>query len=280
MKIKTRRAVRDYVVIDIDDEHVELEVRLRPGEVMHHIDYVIERPAPDLLVIGYLIEDPDCHNPLEDCDGMGRIYSANRRVGREDHAAMQKALGLNEHWEPAIDDEMWAKAEQAAKEKDLADISPSYDKIMVEALPLWREARKRGEIGNPYAVSLDVYEHGGVMYSVSGEGMQCRWDTARGGAVWVPDDSCKQHIESFPPEERAAKAQECARQACEEYNKWLAGDCYGRIVVPYRRVDGEWTKLENDDGECWGFIGHEYAEQELKDACKAEAKWLLEKGQA
>lgn len=38
------------------------------------------------------------------------------------------------------------------------------------------------------AVLLDCYDHGGQMWSVSGGGMQDRWDTARGAGVWVPDD--------------------------------------------------------------------------------------------
>ncbi len=30
---------------------------------------------------------------------------------------------------------------------------------------------------------LDVYEHGGIRYSLAGEGQQCQFDTARGGAI-------------------------------------------------------------------------------------------------
>ncbi len=60
----------------------------------------------------------------------------------------------------------------------------------------WDEACAAGEVGNPYAVELDIYEHGGVAYSVSGTGMQCRWDTSRGGAVWVPDEDALDNIRS------------------------------------------------------------------------------------
>ncbi len=45
-------------------------------------------------------------------------------------------------------------------------------------------------------MELDIYEHGGVAYSVSGTGMQCRWDTSRGGAVWVPDADALDNIKS------------------------------------------------------------------------------------
>lgn len=46
-----------------------------------------------------------------------------------------------------------------------------------------------------YAVLLDVYEHGARAYSLSGGGMQCRWDTSRGEAVWVADAYAKEEID-------------------------------------------------------------------------------------
>jgi len=58
----------------------------------------------------------------------------------------------------------------------------------------WEKARIDGLVGNPFAVSLDVYQHGLVMYSVSGEGPSCQFDTARGGAVWIPDASLERDL--------------------------------------------------------------------------------------
>lgn len=52
------------------------------------------------------------------------------------------------------------------------------------------EGRER----NPYAVLLDVYEHSGIAYSLNGEGMQCRFDTASGGACWVPSKALRDEI--------------------------------------------------------------------------------------
>lgn len=56
------------------------------------------------------------------------------------------------------------------------------------------ELRNAGKIGDPDAVVLDCYEHSGVAWSVSGEGMQCRFDTANGAGVWVPDDCTREEI--------------------------------------------------------------------------------------
>jgi len=58
-------------------------------------------------------------------------------------------------------------------------------------LELWKELREEGVIGNPDLVLLDCYQHSGIAWSVSGEGMQCRWDTSSGAGVWVPDDVLK-----------------------------------------------------------------------------------------
>jgi hypothetical protein len=66
-------------------------------------------------------------------------------------------------------------------------------------LGLWRMLRQEGQIGDPDAVSLDVYEHSGVMYSVSGHGMQCQFDTAQSGAVWVPEDEARAEIDRRAP---------------------------------------------------------------------------------
>jgi hypothetical protein len=69
-----------------------------------------------------------------------------------------------------------------------ADVYEDIQKTM------WEEGRADGTIGNPHAVLLDVYDHGGQSFSISGQGMQCRWDTARGAAVWVPTDSDVENI--------------------------------------------------------------------------------------
>lgn len=58
----------------------------------------------------------------------------------------------------------------------------------------WERAVATGDIGNPLAVPLDIYEHGGIVYSLAGGGMQCRWDTTQGGAVWVPDEDAEENI--------------------------------------------------------------------------------------
>lgn len=191
--------------------------------------------------------------------------------------------------------------------------------LLKSRMECWEEARAAGEIGDVDAVVLDVYEHGGVAWSVSGEGMQCRWDTSSGAGVWVPDtcardeilrralvydyvrivergyrtkarygviapdgsevcekeswavafdaattvrNACAQAGEKPVRNGRAAAAEELARSAVEEYNKWLVGDVWGVCFEAYL-VDGDGEQGEMIYGDaCWGFIGNEYAEEE------------------
>lgn len=59
---------------------------------------------------------------------------------------------------------------------------------------VWQKLSGLNLIGDRDRVVLDVYQHSGTAYSVSGEGMQCAWDTASGAAVWVPDDCAREEI--------------------------------------------------------------------------------------
>ena len=63
----------------------------------------------------------------------------------------------------------------------------------------WTRMRDAGELGDRDAVLLDLYEHSGVAYSVSGHGMQCRWDTSSGAAVWVPSETAREEIDRRAP---------------------------------------------------------------------------------
>lgn len=61
---------------------------------------------------------------------------------------------------------------------------------------LSRKVLKESCFGDPMAFALDIYDHGGRHYSFSSEGMQCRWDTSRGAAMWIPDDEARRYIVS------------------------------------------------------------------------------------
>ena len=208
----------------------------------------------------------------------------------------------------------------------LADL---FTESAVEAC--WDEACSAGELGNPFAVELDIYEHGGVAYSISGTGMQCRWDTSRCAAVWVPDDDALDNItsnvlsalgigkiqwfgacgsdtdplharysldgetwigegmgwkwrEALNQMTQAAGLKDCpeklnslmyaeAKRYCqsviEDYNNWVNGNAYGVVFYVIDRKTGE--RVEEHDDECWGYLGSDYAEEELESSMLAKA---------
>lgn len=100
------------------------------------------------------------------------------------------------------------------------------------------------------AFMLDYYEHGQGMYSLHGEGMQCRWGTSRyaGILVWMGKPS---EMGAKTLEDRAKDA----RGFLETYNNWMNGSVYGFII-------------EDEEGEhidsCFGF----YDKETLLDAIK------------
>lgn len=156
--------------------------QLTDDMIAEHITPVVRRHKDGGIVVAYAMYDPDCQNPLEDCDGMGRVHSAHRSAGREVHEAMQEALGLDSDWSPD-ENAVTAGMAKLAKSNSIA----AADLAKKDLKTQYHELRRLRLVGDMYVQTLDVYDHSGISYSISGEGMQCRWDTSRGGAVWVPD---------------------------------------------------------------------------------------------
>lgn len=131
------------------------------------------------IVVGYLFADEFCESPLESSasDGNGHIHTSHRHATRDSHAQFQKARGLDSEWQP-----------------NLGLVDDGSDMTQDNLMKKWTEALSAGTIGDPLAITLDIYDHGGVAYSLSGEGNNCQWDTVTGGAIWVPDDESLENI--------------------------------------------------------------------------------------
>lgn len=163
-------------------------------------------------------------------------------------------------------------------------LSPLVDLVSdAEIEAAWQRAMDKGTLGERYAVKVDIYEHSGISYSVSGEGMQCRWDTTRAGAVWVPNELALENIQSraqtlFDTEggDLEELTQRVARDYCrgvlEEYTDWCNGNCYGVVLYAIDRQTGE--RVPDLDFEAWGFIGSQYAEENLDEAIMELVKQL------
>jgi len=62
----------------------------------------------------------------------------------------------------------------------------------------------------------------------------------------------------------AAEAKKYCKGILEEYNAWCNGEVFGVVVYVIDRETGK--RIKDQDDECWGHIGREYAETTLEDA--------------
>jgi hypothetical protein len=308
MNYRTRK------VSEIDVDGLTAELSFEPSCVMSYMEHKIEKQG-GLVAVGYLVDDHDVENPLDDCDGMGHIYSSHRHSGQ--HAKMQDVLGLDSDWQRDLSLRVVEReAESALKalvstrfQVDLVafilecannngmsrDQAIEYfagdftgqlsyhretwltekvrEQVTWESLldEAWQLARLSGQVGDPYTVMLDCYEHGGQVWSVTGSGPQCLFDTARGAGVWVPDQFLREELDSIKTNEgidaARSKAVEFARQALGSYNAWLAGDCYG-VAVDVFSTEGDRLK-RIDESAVWGYVGREWAEESLSEEVSA-----------
>ncbi len=109
---------------------------------------------------------------------------------------------------------------------------------------------------------VDKYEHSAVHYSVANSIWlpDRQWDVAPSGVFVLPDDLQKQYHKRKYAVSRAGARQELVsvvNSILDEYSMWCNGEIYGVVTF----VPGE-KDLEDS---CWGFVGHEYALEMLKE---------------
>lgn len=274
--------VRRTVTYTMEVDGREFEIEQQPCE---HIEPTVKVLPDGRAVVGYLVHDEDCSNPLDDCDGMGKIGDARRNSSREANELYRTALGLDQY---------------GYKHEDLKP-----DPLVV-LLDVYEHS------GECWRV------HGSGRYFPDE-----RWDVSNCAGVWVPDDCCREHIyykavQSLLPEgtdvaykqtetasnvitytlpdgttkggfksfrtailaaarklgvkvdrkkldeASANEAVTCASQAVEQLNKWLSGDCWGHVVETF---DANNESLGDSDS-CWGYVGQSWAAEALADAVK------------
>lgn len=259
------------------------------------------------VIVAYLVHDSHCENPLENSDGNGMIYSARKHTSGNEIKRYREALGLNDDFFPDYEllsehelvesahkkiiadpdlfqlafehaEDNYSQNEDESKEAFVRRVSDTAEYLEIDLgidldevkLELWRKFRAEGTIGNKYAIPLDVYEHSQICYSLPGEGMQDRFDTSRGGAVWVPDECAIENFEdkTLSHAENLEKAMGYARSCVEMYTNWCNGDTWGLVVQSYDTESKESEYLES----CWGYIGQKYALKDLEVMFKRALK--------
>jgi len=223
------------------------------------------------VVVGYIVPDYeglDFNDLITDFE----VFSAHRHSGLESHRKMQEALGLDYNWSPDLESPEIAKA---LKVKGLSTRQATDE----DRLATWKELRQLRQIGNPCVVVLDVYSHGGQVFSIAGEGMQCRWDTANGGAVWVPNEERSKDYQA----EAQATSKESGRPYVEvltelvtrearadlkTYNSVINGDVWGVVTEVFEPHEGSSVLASISEESCWGFVGQANAIEEMRACMK------------
>lgn len=128
------------------------------------------------------------------------------------------------------------------------------------------ELARRIKAGEILGLPVFAYVHSGVMLSTAP--FSCPWDSGQSGFIWVEKATALDwYGGKILTAAKRAKALESLKSIITEFPSWLSGDCYGYIIED---VDGE--HLDS----CWGFIGHEYAEEEAQTAADYWEKTIPE----
>lgn len=104
--------------------------------------------------------------------------------------------------------------------------------------PAQDDVRKKLDAGLMFILSR--YEHSGISWSLTGEGVRCRFDTSDPGGLLIWEGK----EEDLGPTSLEGR-EEDARKFLDIYNAWINGECYGfSVEYPDGREDS-----------CCGYIG-------------------------
>ena len=131
--------------------------------------------------------------------------------------------------------------------------------------------RRKLECGT--AVILSCYEHSGVMWSLRGEGMRCRFDTADVAGIMIWEGKPKDIGDNY------TERMEFFRSVLREYNDWCNGNMYMFQIYDVTDADAF------DD--CWyGSMSSDGVIEELRLQLKdipseeiqyeGDAKWIAD----
>lgn len=106
-----------------------------------------------------------------------------------------------------------------------------------------------------HVFGLEAYIHSGVSLALSDEGNfpDRQWDVSQLGAVFVSK-------KEWPDKAAAKKA---AEGLLDTWNTYLEGDVWGYVIE---------DELGEHVESCWGYYGHEHAEEEGRNMLKYAAK--------
>lgn len=255
------------VSIEVDGEDKELELSHAPSH-----GSLIEKHNEHVIVVGYLVQDEDCANPLEDCDGMGHIHSlSNRHTNHIDADEAREKLESNPFVVPLSYFEhgqcQWGVAGTMSSMPDFQWDGVSFAGIWEPDECALDEAQRRAKVYSIGEVNdLNILRGSGPKFvaTVDKTREQQRFNEWHEAFAWL---ASKTKRKTWTKSGACRAAAELAEQACEQYTSWCNGDCWG-VCVDTFDMDGD--KIADD--ACWGHVGSDYAEQTMKEQVDSELK--------
>jgi len=102
------------------------------------------------------------------------------------------------------------------------------------------------------ALPVYIYDHGNIALRTSE--FTCEWDSGQVGYIFAWYEDFEKHGWDIE------QAKECLKSEIQEFSKYLNGETYGYEI--YRKDDCTYCGESVDS--CWGYIGLEVAQDEVK----------------
>ena len=111
-----------------------------------------------------------------------------------------------------------------------------------------------------------AYEHGNISLSTKRNyPFNCQWDSSCVGITYVSHENI---IKTFGKLD-ISKATALLESEIEEYSHYLNGEVFGYEVIEKVSCDSCNCIQEKDIDSCWGYIGRDYFEEQVKGICNS-----------
>ena len=113
-------------------------------------------------------------------------------------------------------------------------------------------------------VVLDVYSHSGEVWSFTGQGTQCKWDTAHGAGALLPSDSMRKLLNELAetdPRDMQVLAREEAQSYLKGFNLLAFGEVYQIVGELVETATGQEVANNVFPDIYSGYLGVEHAQE-------------------
>jgi len=285
-------------IIGTTDNGESIEFDFKPDDAAEPMTF----QKDNTLIVGYLSHDDDMESPLDNCDGMGKIHTAHKNAGKEEHKAFFSAIGRDEYgdlnddiapntYAVKLDCYQHGGTAWAVSGSEMARNFPDQQFDTGHGVGVWvpddsaqEECDRRAEVYAFLVIDAEremIDDSSVTQYKIRPTSGSFDGDTNIDGKIYsqwheafdaasaaIKAAQSNKLLEAPTPEQiengKKLACAELAAQACDAINTWSNGENYGIVMAAYTKTDGsnEW-EVEHSD-ECWGYLGAEDTIAELK----------------